>query len=875
MQRKSLHEYSIFYTVLIFFLFLGGISQSIETYPSNDLRFHLPPKRIANQGLILTKGDRAIISSSALEYSDPEGTTITYTLQSFPGFGSLVLDETTLTKYNKTFTQPDIDAGLLSYKHEFGNLAHEFEFTVSDADGITTGPDTFLIQILPFTPSERVYVDQNAPGPIHDGTSWERAIPSMRHGVLDATILELPEVWVADGGYPESVLLYDFSNIGVYGGFEGYGGAEETLRDQRNWKDNLTFIKPPESQPGFIVESVSDFTLDGFTITGAYLSREKTNGGAGLICILASGKNTIANCTIKNNRTQASVDSDTIGGGILIGYSSISFENCTISDNLSSGSISSKGADINARKAMGGGGYFLSSSLCFNDCKITSNSAIAGDVKGDTSQGKDALGGGLYFYSCHVSLNNTLISHNKALGGDDQGNYANGGDAKGGGIYFTSGTLQMTGCDFSANIAKGGDAVGLISASGGWAYSGGLYCEGLQDILTNCLFDGNICMCGDALLAPGSDQSIYSASAFGGGATLQTYSSIVQNCRFVSNQSIGGKTLFQGDVTISREGGLGGGGLILSSMQSTIRNSLISGNRTLRRGHPDSNRSMGGAMVCEIYGESKIINCIISGNSSTDYTGAIYYFYSDKNTSITLQNCTVSGNSSNGWGGIATSLGSYFLNNCIFENNENHAIYELIEHSDPVVSHCLFYNNPNGDYYDFDSIPHTITGANEINMLPNASGNVEGDPLFVMNSPGGIIGTWTQVKFDPLKNQTILTDSTGNFTPGKFSGCMILPNSKRRIQSFVIDNTTNSFIVWGDQTAIAQIGTQYKIVDYRLYSVDSPALDQGSKQGAPPHDFEGRPRPYDFPGIGYDGTGEGFDIGAFEFRMIYDGFLVY
>ena len=48
----------------------------------------------------------------------------------------------------------------------------------------------------------------------------------------------------------------------------------------------------------------------------------------------------------------------------------------------------------------------------------------------------------------------------------------------------------------------------------------------------------------------------------------------------------------------------------------------------------------------------------------------------------------------------------------------------------------LFYNNPDGDYYDYDTAT-VYTGANDINLnLAEASCNVGGDPLFVDKEAG-------------------------------------------------------------------------------------------------------------------------------------------
>lgn len=851
-------------------------------FSRNAVLVNHPPEKVNNNGLFLKKGGYSAIGSGALNYIDPEGTTITYTLITPPLYGALILQGTPLSDKNSIFTQPDIDAGGLYYHHRFGNSPDFFDFSVMDANALTTGPDTFHITIDPFIPGERVYVDLNAPGPIHDGTSWENAILGIQDGTYDATLLELSEVWVADGIYSETVEIYQVNNLGVYGGFEGYGGKEETDIDQRDWENHPTIVNPTygkiahETAIGFDLDTVKDFTLDGFTITGGYIRRDYTNGGSGFVCFYASGRNKIVNCVIKNNIAEGNNDAGPMGGGILVASSNITFERCAISDNFSSGSIYTSYSNIKGSRAYGGGGSFYSSSLSFNDCSITSNTALAGYGKGGSAAGGDAFGGGLYFDSCHVSMTDTRISGNVVSGGYAEGDYSDGGDAKGGGFYFTSGTLQMNNCSIEGNLAKGGDGVGLKSPSGGWSYSGGIYSDNSSNDLTNCLIAGNMAVSGDATLPPGEDGRMASASAFGGGATFLSKKVQIKNCQFVSNQAIGGKTIFSGNVDVDREGGLGGGGILLSGMQTTIQNSFISGNKTIRMGVKDSNPSYGGGLLGEIVGELKITNCVISGNFSTDYGGGIFYYDSGTSATVTLQNCMIGSNASNAGGGLVTSRGEYFLNNCIFDNNENHAIYESGEDLDPIVSNCLFYNNPNGDYFNYDSFPHTIFGSFDINKMPNATGNVDGDPLFVMHSPWGVAGTWTSVKYDSINDVTILTNASEDFTPGELAGILIQPDENRRTQTHVISNDAKSLRVWGDQTSVAQSGDKYKIVDYRLSSKDSSALDRGAPEGAPLFDLDDRSRPIDFPGIGSDGPGEGFDIGAYEFQTINNnGFLMY
>ena len=88
-----------------------------------------------------------------------------------------------------------------------------------------------------------LYVNKNAPGTIHDGSSWEKAYTTLQDALLLNTNPCITQIWVAAGTYypdegggktaDDREASFSMKNdIAIYGGFSG----TETLLSQRNWK---------------------------------------------------------------------------------------------------------------------------------------------------------------------------------------------------------------------------------------------------------------------------------------------------------------------------------------------------------------------------------------------------------------------------------------------------------------------------------------------------------------------------------------------------------------------------------------------------------------------------------------------------------------
>ena len=99
---------------------------------------------VVNAGATVAEGGTVILASAALLTSDPDlpGDTLTYTLVSGPGNGSLNL--------STSFTQAQVSGGSLNYSHDGGETASDsFTFSVSDGNGGAVASSVFAITVTP------------------------------------------------------------------------------------------------------------------------------------------------------------------------------------------------------------------------------------------------------------------------------------------------------------------------------------------------------------------------------------------------------------------------------------------------------------------------------------------------------------------------------------------------------------------------------------------------------------------------------------------------------------------------------------------------------------------------------------------------------
>ena len=125
----------------------GGTAQatvSITVDPVNDI-----PLIATNSPLSVPEENTRTITSAYLEATDPDNTPaeIVYTITNTPSSASVRLSGTTLG-VGDTFTQEDINNGLVTYRDSEGPTNNSFQFTVSD--GVyTSGNITFFTNTAP------------------------------------------------------------------------------------------------------------------------------------------------------------------------------------------------------------------------------------------------------------------------------------------------------------------------------------------------------------------------------------------------------------------------------------------------------------------------------------------------------------------------------------------------------------------------------------------------------------------------------------------------------------------------------------------------------------------------------------------------------
>ncbi len=380
------------------------------------------------------------------------------------------------------------------------------------------------------------------------------------------------------------------------------------------------------------------------------------------------------------------------------GVSNIRVDGFTITGGNTSGS----GAD-----RVGGGiyGSSMSGSNIIANCTITGNNSVED-------------GGGLFLTAANIEITHCVISTNSC-------------DHFGGGCAFRNNSVVVvTGCTISNNTAhsEGGGIEtqntiltvtgSTISANVADFFGGGFRCYESTPTLIDCEVSGNS--------SPGPGAGV--ATQEGGPTTIT-------RCTISGNTSSGGdgagvKSHSNTALTITEStisgntGGNIGGGIGVYSTPVTISRCVITDNAGV----------YGGGIECHESSSAHIENTVFAGNVATVSGGGILVWYNPSE----IVNCTIVGNTAPRGGGILAHT-PVNLTNVLLAGNTNQAVYEDEVGSETTVKNCLFYNNPDGHFFDLntETVYTEVGGPAGLDAnVPEAQNNVEGDPRFV-DAPAG------------------------------------------------------------------------------------------------------------------------------------------
>ena len=307
---------------------------------------------------------------------------------------------------------------------------------------------------------------------------------------------------------------------------------------------------------------------------------------------------------------------------------------------------------------------------------------------------------------------------------------------------------------------------GSKDGSYGSGSGGGLSrCDGL---ISDCIIRGNFSGVGGGLYScNGLKESctVEGNHAGSSGGGFGACSGIISVCMISGNSSRDGAgrskcgnvheyCLIERCIISNNTSSRNGGGM--SICNATIRNCVIKGNI--------ADWSGGGLYSCE----GSISNCVVSGNSS-ERGGGFYNFEGP------VTNCTIVGNMAEEGGGLYHYDGSVI--NCIFAGNMGHALSNSYGWGSSLVIYSLFYDNPDGDWgYWVESLEefYSANGAEEINSMPGAIGNIDSDPCFVVpgyldsnETPDDVYDDlWIDGDYHLLGDSSAIDSGDPNYVPG-------------------------------------------------------------------------------------------------------------
>ena len=221
-------------------------SFAISILPSNDA-----PQITHNEGLAIYENSEVVISSAELMISDADNSAseITYTITTLPAYGALLLDGGEVAT-GDSFTQADIDAGLLRYQHDGseGDAIDIFLFTAMSG----SGDEAHAIAEQHFVISVSTMNDAPEASPLDNQetffTSFSFTIPAETFSDEEDSSLTI-SASLADGSALPEWLSFDAAS-------GEFSGAAPFIADAYSFDIRVT-ATDSDGGTGF-----SDFTLD-------------------------------------------------------------------------------------------------------------------------------------------------------------------------------------------------------------------------------------------------------------------------------------------------------------------------------------------------------------------------------------------------------------------------------------------------------------------------------------------------------------------------------------------------------------------------------------------------------------------------------------
>ncbi|UCE61618.1 MAG: right-handed parallel beta-helix repeat-containing protein, partial [Phycisphaerales bacterium] len=313
-----------------------------------------------------------------------------------------------------------------------------------------------------------VYVDQNATGPVHDGSSWCQAYLDLSEAIEAAA--DDSTIRVADGTYkPDPTGLEDprdatfsmRSRLRIEGGYAGCGALDPDVRNIELYETILSGDLADDDTPPIesncfeiheglwcdnaaceeivcgIVPQCCEYQEPYFDWWGGWcldVALTECCEQYGHVCEnsrhVVVAEETYASAVldgftiVRGYARGAWLTPESMGGGILVAEGNPRIFNCSVTDNMS------------LKQGGGIGVYYGSPRL--SGCTMCENQSLTNE------------GGGIGGYYSTLTLDGCVIKENESY-------------YSGGGLYAIGGTAALTGCTIDNNQARSGAGLAFLS----------------------------------------------------------------------------------------------------------------------------------------------------------------------------------------------------------------------------------------------------------------------------------------------------------------------------------------------------------------------------------------------------------------------------